>query len=598
MACCSIKTMLLSRRVVRLCTVTWQSQLRHLSTQPYKAVIFDMYGVLIPPPMPKAKEWEERNGVPPGTVGSAIRTGGEASIWKRFMRGELGEEEFLKAFNNECSIIAGCAVSMDSFLKALTSGAMRQPLPAMMEAVQSIRANGLKTAVLSNNFLLPSGESYLPLDQRMFNVIVESCRVGLCKPDPRIYELCADRLGILPQEAVFLDDLPVNVAAAARVGMRGIKVGDPAVAIRELEEVLGFPLSGHVPEARLIEKHQHQLPMDRLIHYLREAIQWPGTDPVTVQKISHSSSQHTYLLNSSAQKMVVKMTPHIQAAKREQRTLTALKGSRVPVPKVLQLCEDTSVLGSPFLLLEHRGGRVFQNPSLPDLKPDERRAVYGAMIQTLCQIHRLEPNTANLDKNEPVEQLLARLSQRYRASAHPPIPAMERLMIWLPVHLPKEQQAKVVHGDLRWEALVFDAVKPQVTAVLGWDQCALGDPLTDVASLCLAHYLPPDSPIQPGLGRGDLAQMGIPDAGEVFEQYSHAMGLGDIPHWQFYMALSFFRLAVNLQVAGKDIGTGESPTGHVDRRSQVIAQVAELAWDFATKEGFRIFNTMPRASSA
>ncbi|XP_062372623.1 acyl-CoA dehydrogenase family member 10-like [Sardina pilchardus] len=586
--------MLLSRRVVRLCAVSWH--LRHLSSQPYKAVIFDMYGVLIPSPMPKAKEWEERNGVPLGTIGRAIRTGGEASIWKQFMRGELGVEEFLKAFNNECSTIAGCAVSMDSFLEALTSGVMRQPLPGMMAAVESIRALGLKTAVLSNNFLLPGGGSYLPLDQRMFNVIVESCRVGLCKPDPRIYELCADRLGVSPQEAVFLDDLPMNVEAAAQVGMRGIQVADPAVAIRELEKLLQFSLSDCVPGIYLMKKHQ--LPMDQLNHYLREAIQLTGTDPVTVQRISHISSQHTYLLSSRGRKMVLKMSSHIQAAKREQRTLTALRGSRVPVPDVLKLCEDASVLGSPFLLLEPRGGRLLQDPSLPDLTPEERRAAHRAVIQTLCHIHSLEPNTANLDKYEPVGQLVAMLAERYRASTRPSIPAMDRLMEWLPAHLPTEQPAKVVHGDFRLSSLVFDVEKPQVTAVLGWDRCALGDPLMDLASLCMAHYLPPDSPIQPGLGQRDLAQAGIPEAAEVFQQYSHVMGLGDIPHWQFYMALSFFRLAVDLHVGSADVGAGERPTGHADRRHELHAQVAELAWDFATKEGFRVFNAMPRASSS
>ncbi|KAL2079571.1 hypothetical protein ACEWY4_025315 [Coilia grayii] len=596
MLCSGTAVMLLSRRAVRMCTVAWHPQICHLSSHPYKAVIFDMYGVLIPSPMPKAKEWEDRNGVPPGTISRAIRMGGEGSIWKRFMRGELGVEEFLKAFNDECSIIAGSAVSMDSFLEALTSGAMRQPLPAMVEAVQSIRDRGLKTAVLSNNFLLPGGESYLPLDQNLFNVIVQSCQVGLCKPDHRIYELCSNRLGVLPKEAVFLDDLPVNVEAAAQMGMRAIKVEDPVAAIRELEEVLQFPLSGHVFRIDRMKKHQHQLPMDKLTHYLRDVIQLPGTDQLTVQKISCSSSQTTYFLNSRERQLILKMTPHVQTAKTEQRTLNALKGSWVPVPEVLKLCEDASVLGTPFLLLEPRGARVFQNPSLPNLRPEERRAVYGAAVQTLCQIHSLEPSTAHLDRHEPVEQLLMTLTQQYRASANPSIPAMDRLIEWLPVHLPKEQQAKVVHGDFRLSSLVFDAVKPQVRAVLGWDQCTLGDPLMDVASLCMAHYLPPESPVQPGMLRGDPSEAGIPEPAEVFQQYSRAMGLGDVPHWQFYVALSFFRTAVHLQVESAHTAAGESYTEHVDRKSHIIAQVAELAWDFAIKEGFRIFNAMPRAS--
>ncbi|XP_063042356.1 acyl-CoA dehydrogenase family member 10-like isoform X2 [Engraulis encrasicolus] len=489
---------------------------------------------------------------------------------------------------------------MDSFLEALTSGAMRQPLPAMMEAVRAIRTRGLKTAVLSNNFLLPGGGSYLPLDQRLFNVVVESCQVGLCKPDHRIYELCSRRLGVWPREAVFLDDLPINVEAAAQVGMRAIQVNDPVAAIRELEEVLQFPLSGHAVATDRMQKNkqQHPLPMDKLTHYLREAMQLSDTDKLHVQEISYSSSQTTYLLKTKERRqMILMMTPHAHAAKREQRTLNAFKGTPVPVPEVLDLCEDASVLGSPFLLLEPRGARVFQNPSLPNLRPEERREVYRAAVQTLCQIHSLEPSTANLDKHVQVEQLLATWTQQYMVNANSPIPAMDRLIEWLPAHLPKEHTARVVHGDFRLSSLVFDGVKPQVRAVLGWEQCALGDPLMDVASLCMALYLPPDSPLQPGMLRKHLSETGIPEAAEVFQQYVGAMGLGqDVPHWQFYMALAFFRTAVQLQVESTLAATGENSTGQAFRRSQVLAEVAELAWDFATKEGFRIFNAMPRAS--
>ncbi|KAG5840256.1 hypothetical protein ANANG_G00186880 [Anguilla anguilla] len=165
----------------------------------YKAVIFDMGGVLLPSPYHKATEWEEQNGIPKGTIGQAIRAGGEGNAWKKFMRGELGAEEFVDAFGKECSQIVSCPVSASSFLQALTTGPMARPLPAMMEAVQCVRAEGLKTAVLSNNFRLQGGATYLPVDRSAFDVVVESCVEGVCKPDPRIYRLCADRLGCVPR---------------------------------------------------------------------------------------------------------------------------------------------------------------------------------------------------------------------------------------------------------------------------------------------------------------------------------------------------------------------------------------------------------------
>ncbi|XP_036454872.1 acyl-CoA dehydrogenase family member 10-like [Colossoma macropomum] len=585
----------LSRKALRLLSVKQllHPHIRVAWVSTHRAIIFDMFGVLIPSPFPKATEWEDKNGVPRGTIGQAIRTGGDGNAWRKYMRGELGPEEFVEAFSRDCSQIVGFKVDIGSFHSALTSDTMTRPLTVMMEAVQCARAEGLKTAVLSNNFLLPGGKSYMPLDPSLFDVIVESCRVGLCKPDPRIYQLCADRLGVSPQEAVFLDDLSCNVEAAERVGMHCITVRDPAEAVKELEEVLKVPLSGFVPGTRSVRQSQ-QLPMDRLTQYLNSAVQLPQTEPVTVRQFSHSHSNSTYLLSWGGCQLVLKKKANTEALRKECRLLKALNEDGVPVPDVIANCEVPSVLDTPFYLRSYCQGRVFNDPSLPGLDADEKKYVFEAMIQTLCQIHRVDLGTTGLeDLREQVscnsgdfmEFEVKRLAQQYKAHETQPIPAMNRLIEWLLLHLPEQQKATLLHGAFRLNNLVFDSEKPEVRAVLGWSLSTVGDPLVDVASCCMSQYLSQNT-TQPG---NKLASVGIPNAEELFELYSKAMGLESIPHWQFYMAFSFFHQAVILQA-------NHISSLKVTASTRDIEDMAELAWVFAIKEGFRIFNAVPKAA--
>ncbi|XP_036791683.1 acyl-CoA dehydrogenase family member 10 isoform X2 [Oncorhynchus mykiss] len=563
----------------------------------YKAVIFDMYGVLIPSPVKLATVFEQQNSVPLGTLGKAIRTGGEVNAWKRFMRGEIGAEEFVEAFGRQCSEIAGSPVPIGSFLSNLTSGPMTRPLPVMMEAILCARSRGLKTAVLSNNFLQLNGDPFLPLDHSLFDVIVESCREGLSKPDPRIYHLCLNRLGVSAHEAVFLDDLKLNVEAAAQLGMHAIKVGDIAVSVKELEGVLGIPLSGFVPgpgSAPVATK----LPMDQLTQYLRKALHLSDKDSVAVQQLNPSQSNSLYHLTTGGRHLLLrKQQKTSRAMETEYRLLKSLSGSGIPVPEIIDLCEDPSVLGAPFLLMEVCLGRMFSDPSLPGLTPGDRRALYQAMQHTLCQIHCLDPRAVGLeDYGEPVDYMGLQVqwwTQQYRDSETPPIPAMERLIQWLPLHLPKHQRSTLIHGSFRLENLVFHPEKPEVVAVMDWGRSRLGDPLTDLTFSCMAHCLPQDNPLLTGISDRGLVQLGIPTVEEVMGQYCSSMGLEEgVPDWNFYMAFHLFCLAASRQGESKSTIAGQTGSG------RLAEQVADLAWDFATKEGFRIFNAMPRSPHA
>uniref|UniRef100_A0A4W2E8M8 Acyl-CoA dehydrogenase family member 10 n=1 Tax=Bos indicus x Bos taurus TaxID=30522 RepID=A0A4W2E8M8_BOBOX len=574
----------------------------HSGGGPYRAVIFDMGGVLLPSPGRVAAEWEVQNHIPSGTIVKALISGGENGPWMKFMRAEITTEDFLQEFGRLCSEISKTSVPVDSFFSLLTSERVAKQFPVMTEAITQIRAKGLQTAVLSNNFYLPNGKSFLPLDRKQFDVVVESCLEGVCKPDPRMYKLCLERLGRQPSESIFLDDLGPNLKAAASLGIHTIKVDDPETAVKELETLLGFPLRMAVPNTRPVRKTM-EIPKDALEKYLKDLLGIQPTGPLELLQFDHGQSNPTYYVKLANHQLVLRkkppgtLLPSAHAVEREFRIMKALGNAGVPVPKVLDLCEDSSVVGTPFYLMEYCPGRIYKDPSLPGLEPSQRRAIYTAMNRVLCKIHSVDLKAAGLEDYGKHGDYLARQVQtwikQYRASETSTIPAMERLIEWLPLHLPRQQRTTVVHGDFRLDNLLFHPETAEVLAVLDWELSTLGDPLADVAYNCLAHYLPSGFPIQPGLSDCDLTELGIPTAEDYFRMYCLHMGIPPIENWNFYMAFSFFRIAAILQGVYKRSLTGQASSATAKQTGKLTEFMSNLAWDFAIKEGFQIFKEMP-----
>lgn len=575
----------------------------HSRGSAYKVVIFDMGGVLIPSPGTVAAEWEVQNRIPSGTVLKALVRGGETGPWMRFMRGEITREDFLQEFGNCCSEMAKASVPVASFFSLLTSERVAKQFPVMTEAITRIRARGLQTAVLSNNFYLPDGKSFFPLDRSQFDVVVESCLEGISKPDPRIYQLCLQRLGLQPSESIFLDDLGQNLKAAASLGIHTVKVRDPETAVQELETLLGFPLRPGVRDTRPVRRTM-EIPTGPLEKYLRDLLGTQSTaGPLELLQFDHGQSNPTYYIRLHGHQLVLRkkppgtLLPSAHAIEREFRVMKALASAGVPVPKVLDLCEDSSVIGTPFYLMEYCPGHVYKDPSLPGLEPSQRRAIYTAMNRVLCKIHSVDPQAAGLEdygkRGDYIARQVQTWTRQYRASETSTIAAMERLTAWLPQHLPRQQRTTVVHGDFRLDNLLFHPEKPEVLAVLDWELSTLGDPLADVAYSCLAHYLPSSFPMLRGFSDQDLTQLGIPAAGEYFEMYCLHMGIPAVENWNFYLAFSLFRVAAILQGVYKRALTGQASSASAEDSGKLTEFMADLAWDFAVKEGFRVFKEMP-----
>ncbi|NWU58157.1 ACD10 dehydrogenase, partial [Dromas ardeola] len=570
----------------------------------YKAVIFDASGVLLPSPYKTAADWEARNCIPAGTIHQAMLSGGENSPSLKYTRGELTTVEFLQELGQQCFEIANVCVPVDSFLSDLIRNEVIKQLPIMAEAVQCIRAEGLKTALLSNSFCLLNGESFVPLDQKHFDVMVESYREGMHKPDPRIYKLCLERLGVQAQESIFLDSSSQNLKAAAQLGIKTVKVGDPEVAFKELETYLGFPLRGFVPDTCSVRPSMEIL-KDHLQKYLENVLGDQATGPLVLRQFGHRQSTRTYYVKFGDRLLVLKKEPSDRlypsgsAVRREYRVLKALSEAGVPVPTVLALCEDRSTLGTPFYLMEHCAGRIFRDVSLPTLKPSQRRAIYAAMSQVLSKIHSVDLRAAKLEDLREhanyIQQQVETCTKQYRAMETHVIPAMERLIEWLPLHFPESQKTTVVHGDFRMDNLVFHPDRPEVLAVLGWKLSTLGDPVSDLANNCMAYFLPPHFNALRGLSQCDLGHLGVPTAEEYSQMYNDHMGVEHPENWNYYMAFAFFRLAVVLQGLYKRSLAGEERNhiGPVLHNPEDAEFVADLAWDFAIKEGFRVFDRLP-----
>ena len=207
---------------------------------PIRAVVFDLGGVVLGSPLQAIAAYERDQGLPPNAINHVVASTAPHGAWSRLERGEISMLDFFDAFEQDCAK-AGWTISARDMMERI--GETSAPRPSMLEAIRRIRSKGLRVAALTNNWA-PGGEGasdgnpLLPL----FDVFLESSVEGLRKPDPRIYELVCKRLGVPPEEAVFLDDIGANLKPARAMGMTTLKVETPEASLEELAEILGFPL--------------------------------------------------------------------------------------------------------------------------------------------------------------------------------------------------------------------------------------------------------------------------------------------------------------------------------------------------------------------
>ena len=324
--------------------------------------------------------------------------------------------------------------------------------------------------------------------------------------------------------------------------------------------------------------------------------------PLTIEQFKGGQSNPTYRLSTPQARYVMrskpgpvaKLLPSAHAIEREFRVMGALAATDVPVARMHLLCEDESVIGRAFYIMEHVEGRVLWEQSLPGLSPSERGAIYDEMNRVLAALHTVDPTSIGLaDYGRPgsyFERQIGRWSKQYAASITQPIEAMDRLIEWLPAHLPDSardgSQVSIVHGDYRLDNLMFHPTEPRVLAVLDWELSTLGHPLADFSYHCMAWHIHPGQ--FRGIGGLDLSALGIPSETAYIDAYCRRTGRDAPPDravltqdWNFYLAYNLFRMAAILQGIAKRVEDGTAASEQARQAGAGARPLAELGWRFA-----------------
>ena len=311
--------------------------------------------------------------------------------------------------------------------------------------------------------------------------------------------------------------------------------------------------------------------------------------PLSVEQFKGGQSNPTYKLDTPGRRYVLRrkppgeLLPSAHAVDREFKVMDALGGQGFPVPKMHGLCEDDGVIGTAFYVMDFVEGRIFWDPYLPELEPSERAAVYDASNQTLAQLHSIDYEAAGLgDYGKPgnyFDRQIGRWTKQYKAAETETIPAMDRLIEWLPANAPDQQRTSVVHGDYRLDNMIFHPAEPKVVAVLDWELSTLGDPLADFTYQLMQWRTPKD--IRSGFLGVDLKALGIPSEDEYVEAYCQRTGRDGIPKLDFYFVYNIFRLAGIAQGVYARSVQGNASNERAKELGALVAPMADYAWSIA-----------------
>lgn len=335
---------------------------------------------------------------------------------------------------------------------------------------------------------------------------------------------------------------------------------------------------------------RHRFDVEPLAAYL--AANLPAfSGPLEVKQFHGGQSNPTYLLSTPAAKYVMrskpgpvaKLLPSAHAIEREFRVMRALRAQGIPVPQVHILCEDESVIGRAFFVMEHVAGRIFWEQSLPQSNLAERAAIYDEMNRVIAQLHRVDVERAGLSDfgkaGNYFARQIGRWGKQYQASQTETIEAMNRLIEWLPQHIPPGDETAVVHGDYRMDNLIFHPTEPRIVAILDWELSTLGHPLADFSYHCMSWHIPPGA--FRGIAGLDLAALGIPSEAEYIRRYCERTGRAGIEHWNFYLAYNLFRIAAILQGVYKRYTEGLASSDNAKQAGANAKALAELGWKYA-----------------
>ncbi len=308
-----------------------------------------------------------------------------------------------------------------------------------------------------------------------------------------------------------------------------------------------------------------------------------------VEQFKGGQSNPTYRLTAAdgrkyalRRKPPGKLLPSAHAVDREFRVISALHKTGFPVARPYVLCEDDSVIGTAFYVMDCVEGRVLWDQALPGMTKAERAAIWDELNKTISRLHSIDYREVGLEgfgkPGDYIARQVSRWTKQYQASETQKIEAMDKLIEWLPRNIPPGEETSIVHGDFRLDNTVFHPSEPRILAVLDWELSTLGHPLADFSYHCMAWHIAPGK--FRGIGGLDLDQLGIPSESEYVRRYCERTGRAKIDPstWDYYMAYNLFRLAAILQGIAKRVLDGTAASTHAAESGARAPMLAELGW--------------------
>lgn len=331
-------------------------------------------------------------------------------------------------------------------------------------------------------------------------------------------------------------------------------------------------------------REAHRLDEDKLDAWLADNVDG-YTGDLRVRQFDSGQSNPTYWLADRERAYALRKKPpgkllrSAHMVEREYRVMRALRDTQVPTARMLALCEDEAIIGTPFFVMEYVQGRIFWNVQLPGMEPDERRAIYRELVRVLAAIHAVDLDATGLsDYGRPdayVARQIKRWTQQYLASRTADIAPVNQLIDWLPAHIPGDEAAALVHGDYRLDNLIFHPSEPRALAVIDWELSTLGHPLCDLAYACMLYDLV--LPKIGGLAGVDFSATGIPDEEEFIARYCELTGREGVADFTYYKAFSLFRLAAIAQGVYKRSLDGNASSTEADMAGAAVPVLAGMA---------------------
>ena len=337
----------------------------------------------------------------------------------------------------------------------------------------------------------------------------------------------------------------------------------------------------------------HTLDVEKLSDYLTQQLD-EFTGIKKSKKFNTGQSNPTYLLETAEKKYVLRkkppgeLLPSAHAVDREYRIIKALEETKVPVPKTVFLCNDESIIGTIFYLMEFVDGRIFWDPTLPEIDENKRMNVYEETVRIMAELHKINVEKSGLlDFGKPgnyFERQVGRWIKQYRAAETESYPEIETLIAWLEKTMPDDDGLiSIVHGDYRLYNMIFDHEEESMLALLDWELSTIGHPYADLAYQCMNWYIPQIG-ITPGLAGINLQKLGIPSEDDYVSNYCSKMGINSIPNWSFYLAFGFFRLAGIAQGVYKRSIQGNASADNAKELGAAVPILGKIALSIVGRE--------------